>query len=77
MLKHGSELPAHVQADCLRRYVHRFTGDHIPRWAIGRGYMQQFKDDKEWLANTLFHVRQDGHLDNRYRSCESTPTWNR
>lgn len=40
-------------------YVHRFTMEHIPRWALerrkdGTFYAPQFHSDEEWYANTKF-----------------------
>jgi hypothetical protein len=61
----------------LAAYVHRFTGDHTPTWVKRqkRPCKMQFKDDADWLANTLFFIRKDGRLDRRAKRCESTPTW--
>jgi hypothetical protein len=43
----------------LRRYVHRFTMEHVPGWARflapgGQYYAPQFGSDREWYDNTLF-----------------------
>lgn len=75
----GDRLPAHLQSEAKRAFVHRCTGEHIPAWAR-RGltsgpYRVQFKDDAEWLAHTFFQVTERGTLADR-RPCESTPTWN-
>lgn len=60
-------------------YVHRYTGDHIPKWVYGKGrgaaVTLQFANDADWLAHTEFAVRKDGHLDGRVHHCESHPTW--
>ncbi len=74
MTKLGSELTPEDQKHVLAAYVHRFTGDHRPKWAKG-GYTIQFRDDQEWLAHTRFHVTKRGRLDGRFRACESSPTW--
>jgi hypothetical protein len=76
----GSDLPLHIQEQAKAQFVHRFTGDHKPRWAEGtwkdaRGYPVHFADDAEWLANTLFAVTVAGFLDRRVTHCHSTPTW--
>lgn len=76
----GSNLRPEVQREALNRFVHRFTGNHKPAWAnkIWRDnlpYPLQFKDDADWLANTLFYVKADGTLSNRHSSCYSSPTW--
>lgn len=76
----GSTLPAAIQAECLRRFPHRYTKEHIPAWAKrprpnGKPYRPQFATDAEWLASTLFAVTQKGILDARVDYCESTPTW--
>ena len=51
----GDLLPAKLQADALRAYLHRFTRDHAPLWSnkprdIGGPYPLQFASDAEWLA---------------------------
>lgn len=76
----GSYLPRHAQAEAKGRFVHRFTGEHHPKWAnhprpCGSPYPVQFKDDADWLANTLFAVTTAGTLDDRVSHCQSTPTW--
>lgn len=74
----GTELRPAVQRQALACFVHRFTGQHKPAWASkpwkdGKHYPVQFKDDAEWLANTLFEVREDGGLCGG--ECRSHPTW--
>lgn len=74
----GSSLRPEVQRDALARYVQRFTGDHKPAWANkiwkdGKPYQVQFATDAEWLANSVFEVKEDGTL--AHRSCTSYPTW--
>ena len=76
----GSELSPAVQQECRARFVHRFTGEHRPRWANepmpnGTPYRVQFKDDADWLAHTKFNTKADGTLDERYSYCVSDPTW--
>lgn len=72
----GNELAPHVQADALRRFVHRFTESRRPDWAKANpNYKPQFRDDADWLANSRFHVTKRGELDGRRRYCESSPTW--
>lgn len=76
MLISGDKLSKEVQAEALRRFVHRFTKDHTPHWAEENNetlYLVQFASDTEWLANTKFHVNKDGTLSKRH--CESSPTW--
>lgn len=80
MEKLGLELNAHDKAYVLKTYVHRFTGDHKPKWANapwqdGKPYPVQFKDDSDWLANTTFICKKDGTLDKRSNHCLSHPTW--
>lgn len=41
------------------RYVHRYTMDHVPVWALtpapnGKHYAPQFRTDREWYENTVF-----------------------
>ena len=74
----GSELSPSVQTECLRRFVHRFTGEHRPQWTTRpdcKACPVQFADDWDWLANTRFHVTKTGKLDGSFDFCESSPTW--
>ncbi len=77
----GKDLSFADQDYALRVFVHRFTGDNVPGWSrdlyCGEAcnYPLQFRDDKEWLANTLFRVNRSGYLDKRYNTCQSSPTW--
>lgn len=76
----GYDLAPFVQEQAKNTFVHRYTGEHQPRWALkswkdGRAYPVHFKDDAEWLANTLFAVTLAGHLDRRFGHCQSFPTW--
>lgn len=79
-MKLGTELHPEDRAYVLAAFVHRFTRDHRPRWAMepmpnGRPYALQFDSDEDWLAHTRFAVRADGRLDRRARYCKSSPTW--
>ncbi len=76
----GSRLSSNVQREALSIFVHRFTGDHRPEWASeewkeGKSYPLQFKDDRDWLKNTLFAVTERDNLDKRVDHCYSSPTW--
>jgi hypothetical protein len=76
----GADLSIKDQAHVLVAYCHRFTGEYTPLWARkpmpnGTAYRPQFRDDKDWLANTLFTTRKDGSLDRRVKHCQSNPTW--
>ena len=76
----GSELSAPEQRKVLAAYVHRYTGDHRPHWALrtrteGQEYPVQFSDDRDWLAHTYFRTTRTGRLDARCHDCFSTPTW--
>jgi hypothetical protein len=76
----GTQLAAEDQKTVLAAYVHRYTREHVPRWARqpqpdGTPYPVHFASDAEWLAHTRFHVRADGRLDERFRMCMSSPTW--
>lgn len=76
----GSELAPDQQREALARFVHRYTGDHTPKWvsnarrAEGKIYPVQFRDDRDWLANTDFEVTSTGKL-RRNNDCFSRPTW--
>lgn len=72
----GSDLNPVARGEALRRFVHRFTGDHVPAWAKqprpdGRPYEPPFKSDDAWLAHTYFCVTKYGQLDERAKYCES------
>ena len=76
----GDKLHPEDRRAVLEQYVHRFTGNHVPAWATrlrsdGTAYPLQFANDADWLANTLFAVREDGRLHHGARYCESRPTW--
>ena len=79
----GDTLRASVQADCLRRFVYRFTREHVPGWALrdlnhpswGAASPVQFDSDRDWLSHTWFAVKKDGTLDERVKHCQSSPTW--
>jgi hypothetical protein len=77
----GAALPAPLQEEVKRRYVHRFTCTHVPAWVRnipapdGHPYEPHFRDDSDWLANTDFPVTRSGRLANRPSACISRPTW--
>jgi len=76
----GTQLNEQDRRHVLAAFVHRFTAEHRPQWASeprpdGGEYEVQFASDEDWLANTLFAVRNDGRLDGRARFCKSSPTW--
>jgi hypothetical protein len=76
----GLTLSPALQREALTRYVHRFTGEHAPAWArsprpCGRPYPVQFRDDRDWLANTDFPVTKAGELSAWPGDCRSRPTW--
>lgn len=78
--KLGSELSASDRAYVLTAYIHRYTKDHKPAWALwpwkdGKPYPVQFASDADWLANTRFGVTPTGKIDTRLKYCESSPTW--
>jgi len=66
----GTDLCHEDQGTVLRGYMMRSTID-----STGYGNKPQFKDDDDWLENTIFHVTKDNRLDHRFNTCESTPTW--
>lgn len=76
--KVGWELSPDDQRRVKAAFVHRYTGDHIPKWAVNAPdliYPVQFKDDNDWLAHTFFAVRKDGSWNPRVSTCEAHPTW--
>ncbi len=69
------------------RYVHRFTGEHVPAWALlrpcdsggteTRYYAPQFATDREWYDATKF-PGEEGHPfpDSRRGDCYTAgQTW--
>lgn len=70
------------EAACAQ-YVHRYTMDHVPAWAMKRPcdsggietryYAPQFASDREWYDNTLFHGEH--WLATRGRCYTSGQTW--
>lgn len=70
----GDKLRPDVQRQALARFVHRYTGEHVPKWARART-KPHFATDAEWLAGTRFAIRGDGQLSERVRHCESSPTF--
>lgn len=77
----GSELPLRLQEEAKLAWIYRYTGDHIPIWALeksenGLYCPVHFKDDTEWLANTRFWVFGYEYLMLLpRRSSESNPTF--
>lgn len=73
----GTKLVTRDRHIATLTYVHRYTGDHTPKWAQLNDERLvnhvQFKDDEEWLANTLFPTNKRGRL--IAGPCQSTPTW--
>lgn len=57
----GNNRPITFEEAC-RRYVHRFTMDHVPQWALRSlmvdgnevYYAPHYASDKEWYENTEF-----------------------
>ena len=70
--------------EAKRKYVHRYTMEHIPEWARQRPcdsggtetryYAPQFRTDREWFENSLFPPNNP--LGPRYTECYTTgETW--
>lgn len=62
------------------RYVHRYTIEHVPAWALtpcgGKYYAPQFSSDRERYDNTLFPG--EGHVGKRAKYCSTSgQTWPR
>lgn len=57
-----STKPRPTFANACRMYVHRYTMEHVPKWAAGelgrapggQYYAPQFRTDQEWYLNTVF-----------------------
>lgn len=72
----GSSLKPSAQREALSRFVHRFTMEHVPSWALrplddGRHYAPAYASDREWLACTTFAITKSGDMDQRARFCQS------
>lgn len=68
----GDKLPATVQAEVLRVYVHRNTREHSysPSASVNDLVHGPYTDT-EWLAAHAFYVTQDGKvLARNYKHCE-------
>lgn len=80
-LVNGAHLPRALQEEAKRRFLGRYTGEHMPNWAKrpmsnGKAYPVQFADDADWLANTEFFVVKDrSRLAYKPGHCVSHPTW--
>jgi hypothetical protein len=61
------------------RYVHRFTMEYVPRWALeqrpdGSHYAPQYRSDREWYEHTKFPGEPGLHGNSK--RCETTgQTW--
>jgi hypothetical protein len=72
----GDRLSIAAQREARARFVNRWTKEHKPGWVHDeKATPPQFASDSDWLANTLFWVRNDGSLSERPSYCESSPTW--
>lgn len=78
----GSAMPESLREEAKRRFVHRFTREHVPAWAAtpapnGKFCAPQYASDEEWLANTRFALARGGaEFDRRCSHCESGgQTW--
>jgi hypothetical protein len=75
----GTELHKDDQKKVLAAFVHRYTGEHVPAWALkpmpnGGTYTPQFATDAEWLAHSTFGVKNNGRLHAAVKHCNSNPT---
>ncbi len=74
----GFNLPPKLQDEAKRRFLNRYTGDHVPYWAPapredGQPWAMQFASDAEWFDNTRFWLNSNKNL--LKMPCESKPTW--
>lgn len=69
--------------DACDKYLHRFTMQHVPRWAlvpshaigkVNRYYAPQFRSDREWYEHTKFHG-EEGHYGKRDECVTTGQTW--
>lgn len=79
--RRGDELDPEIQEQVKRMYVHRYTGEHTPKWVVrqeqrdGVPVPLHFKDDLDWLVHTWFWVTVAGELARNRPYCRSYPTW--
>ena len=64
--------------EAKRRYVHRFTMEYIPGWALvqrndGTYYAPQYRSDKEWYELTVFPPNEMCYKNNCYSACQTWP----
>lgn len=77
----GTDLSPSDQRAALMRYVHRYTAEHVPTWALkpratGDYCAPQFRSDVEWLENTTFRTHVVGGRTRLGGECETTgQTW--
>ncbi len=59
-------------------YVHRFTMEHIPQWALqphaSKYYAPQYRTDQEWYDNTFFSG-DEGHLGTAKECTSTNQSW--
>lgn len=59
-------------------YVHRFTMDHIPQWAMhcnlgtGKYHAPQYRSDREWFERTMFPPNNPYASSTRDTACHSS-----
>jgi len=71
----GTDLPAAARLQATATYVHRYTKEHVPAWAVQDGNsVVLFASDEDWLAHTNFPLNGDGSL-RTTTPCMSSPTW--
>jgi hypothetical protein len=60
------------------QFTQRFTMEHIPAWARkqredGTYYAPNYRNDREWYDNTVFHGESD--LASKSHCYSTNPTW--
>lgn len=81
-----SQRPAMTFEEAKRVYVHRYTMEHIPAWALQRPcdqggtetryYAPQYASDREWFEKTLFPPHNPFAMGSQDQSCYSArPSW--
>lgn len=60
--------------EAKRRYIQRYTMEHVPRWALkclepGKFYAPQYRTDREWYDNTIFPGEEGYPFSKRETSC--------
>lgn len=76
----GENLTSAQRAEVKSAFIHRFTGEHRPKWVDMRrddgihiDYLPTHATDNEWINAHAFYIRKDGHI--ATRPATAMPAW--